>query len=124
MESVIFFFKSCGILFYLFRRQMLQNTLSPAALQIIRIQQHNTLGQLIADLDLSQIKDCTPLIWIDFTYKIRENSAKITGYTFEEHSCPNEFVLARWNEYADNNWDLLRDCRSDDIWRPDPDVMP
>ena len=119
-----FFFKSCGILFYLFRRQMLQNTLSPAALQIIRIQQHSTLGQLMANLDLSQIKDCTPLIWINFTYKTGlENSVKLTGYTFEEHRCPNDFLLipnTRWIEFdfENNNWDLILDCRSGEIWRP------
>ena len=127
MESVflIFFFSNPVEFFSTFSDvKCCKILLSPAALQIIRIQQHNTLGELMANLDLSQIKDCTPLIWIHFTYKTGlENSVKLTGYTFEEHRCPNDFLLipnTRWIEFdfENNNWDLILDCRSGEIWRP------
>ena len=86
------------------------------------VQQLNTQAW-IRYLDISQVKDCLKYIWIDFTYKTRENTAKLTGYTFEEYRCPAEHLLIReeqWTEFDLNNWDRMGwHC-----WRPDPDVMP
>ena len=120
------------IFFPFFRIEILQNTLSGAAYQVMILQTENTLQQLMDTLDISLVQHCTDVrqIWIDFTYKTRENTAELTGYSFEEYRCPNEFLLipnVRWDiPWEVDPWELPLDlsCNRAQLWRPDPDVMP
>ena len=98
------------------------------------VQTENTLQQLMETLDISLVQHCTDVrqIWIDFTYKTRENTAELTGYSFEEYRCPSEFLLIPntrhgWEEWVEiHPWELPLDlsCNRAQLWRPDPDVMP